>query len=265
VSTTRTLSHFFIYCHADDRTYLSRGRRSLHCLPRRCGYAEPLRPPRLHHERWGTYGRIWTCRLRLRPPPDWICHQCSAVLADRNAVDPLPTDPQRAAGSDLAKYRRRQTLRLTLGRLSRPGSCDPPPTKPPVSPSLPTRHLHGPRGRLCAPRRMEAAAGQCPEARRALASRAPGIGRQDRVLDMGMPVVDGWEACRRLHAAATSKTPIIAVTGHALMQAEVAARAAGWDVYLTKLLLPESSSKKSGAYCRASKQGVEGERRTPWP
>ena len=75
-----------------------------------------------------------------------------------------------------------------------------------------------------------------PEALRLASERLPDV----IVLDMGMPRVDGWEVCRRIRAAqATSKTPIIAVTGHALMEAEVAARVAGCDVYLTKPLLPE--------------------------
>jgi CheY-like chemotaxis protein len=60
------------------------------------------------------------------------------------------------------------------------------------------------------------------------------------VLDLSMPDVDGWEACRRLKADERTKgIPILAVSGHALKGAEAAAKAAGCDVYLIKPCLPE--------------------------
>jgi two-component system cell cycle response regulator DivK len=60
------------------------------------------------------------------------------------------------------------------------------------------------------------------------------------VLDLSMPDIDGWEACRRLKADdRTRGIPILAVSGHALKGAESAAKAAGCDVYLIKPCLPE--------------------------
>ncbi|HEY3067223.1 MAG TPA: response regulator [Methylomirabilota bacterium] len=60
------------------------------------------------------------------------------------------------------------------------------------------------------------------------------------VLDLSMPDIDGWEACRRLKADERTKSiPILAVSGHALKGAEGAAKAAGCDVYLIKPCLPE--------------------------
>jgi two-component system cell cycle response regulator DivK len=60
------------------------------------------------------------------------------------------------------------------------------------------------------------------------------------VLDLTMPDIDGWEACRRLKADERTKDiPIVAVTGHALKGAEGTAKAAGCEVYLIKPCLPE--------------------------
>ena len=54
-------------------------------------------------------------------------------------------------------------------------------------------------------------------------------------LDMSLPVLDGWEAARRLKAdAATAKIPVIALTAHAMAQDKEKALAAGCDDFDTK-------------------------------
>ena len=60
------------------------------------------------------------------------------------------------------------------------------------------------------------------------------------VLDLSMPGIDGWEVARRLKAEpATCTIPLLAVSGHALADVKLRARAAGVDGYLTKPVLPQ--------------------------
>lgn len=55
------------------------------------------------------------------------------------------------------------------------------------------------------------------------------------LMDLGMPVMDGWEATRRIKSVAELKhIPIIAVTSHAMVGDEIQAREAGCDDYLPK-------------------------------
>ncbi len=55
------------------------------------------------------------------------------------------------------------------------------------------------------------------------------------LMDMSLPVMDGWEATRRLKAAPGTKAiPIIALTAHAMASDEQRAREAGCNDFDTK-------------------------------
>lgn len=55
------------------------------------------------------------------------------------------------------------------------------------------------------------------------------------LMDMSLPILDGWDATRSLKAAdATRSIPVIALTAHAMSGDEDKARAAGCDEFDTK-------------------------------
>jgi CheY-like chemotaxis protein len=55
------------------------------------------------------------------------------------------------------------------------------------------------------------------------------------LMDMSLPVMDGWEATRRLKdAPATARIPVVALTAHALSDDRERAARAGCDAYETK-------------------------------
>jgi two-component system cell cycle response regulator DivK len=55
------------------------------------------------------------------------------------------------------------------------------------------------------------------------------------LMDLGMPVMDGWEATRKIKAKGDLKhIPVIAVTSHAMVGDEITAREAGCDDYIAK-------------------------------
>jgi len=60
------------------------------------------------------------------------------------------------------------------------------------------------------------------------------------LMDLSLPVMDGWEATRRLKADDRTKDiPVLAVTGHALSGVSNDAKKAGCDGFITKPCLPE--------------------------
>jgi two-component system cell cycle response regulator DivK len=60
------------------------------------------------------------------------------------------------------------------------------------------------------------------------------------LMDLSLPVIDGWEATRRLKKdERTKEIPVIALTAHALASAHDSAKAAGCNSVVTKPCLPK--------------------------
>ena len=65
------------------------------------------------------------------------------------------------------------------------------------------------------------------------------------LMDLSLPVMDGWEATRRLKAdKRTERIPVVALTGHALAGISEGAKKAGCDAFGTTPCLPEDLVKE---------------------
>ncbi len=83
-------------------------------------------------------------------------------------------------------------------------------------------------------RALEAVAKQCPDL---------------ILMDIQLPIMDGYEATRRIKADPTFRSiPIIAVTSHALSGGEEKARAAGCDDFVAKPYSPRQLLAKIRQY-----------------
>jgi two-component system, cell cycle response regulator DivK len=61
------------------------------------------------------------------------------------------------------------------------------------------------------------------------------------LMDLSLPVMDGWEATRRLKAdERTRNIPVVALTGHTLSGHSNGAKEAGCDAFVTKPCLPDA-------------------------
>jgi len=60
------------------------------------------------------------------------------------------------------------------------------------------------------------------------------------IMDLSLPVMDGWEATRRLKAdLRTNAIPVVALTGHAMQGHSKGAMEAGCDSFVAKPCLPD--------------------------
>jgi two-component system, cell cycle response regulator DivK len=65
------------------------------------------------------------------------------------------------------------------------------------------------------------------------------------LMDLSMPLIDGWEATRRLKGDGDTKDiPVVALTGHAMAGHSESAKSAGCDVVITKPCLPHDLIKQ---------------------
>ena len=74
--------------------------------------------------------------------------------------------------------------------------------------------------------------------------------RPDLILmDISIPIIDGWEVTRRLKAdPKTGNIPIIALTAHAMAGDDEKAKAAGCDGYIAKPCTPDVVAAMVGRF-----------------
>jgi CheY-like chemotaxis protein len=76
------------------------------------------------------------------------------------------------------------------------------------------------------------------------------------LMDMSLPVLDGWEATRRIRATpATARIPILALTAHAMDGDREKTIAAGCDDYDTKPIEFQRLITKIGAILERPREG----------
>jgi two-component system, cell cycle response regulator DivK len=77
------------------------------------------------------------------------------------------------------------------------------------------------------------------------------------IMDLSLPVMDGWEATRRLKADdRTRRIPVVALTGHALAGHSKGAKEAGCDSFLAKPCLPDQLVAEIRRMLEAGKAAV---------
>ena len=78
------------------------------------------------------------------------------------------------------------------------------------------------------------------------------------LMDLSLPVMDGWEATRRLKAdPRTAGIPVVALTGHALAGISEGAKKAGCDAFVTKPCLPEDLVREIRTVLERASQSVK--------
>ncbi|MDY7229110.1 response regulator [Hyalangium rubrum] len=61
------------------------------------------------------------------------------------------------------------------------------------------------------------------------------------LMDLSLPIIDGWEATRRLKGDERTKAiPVVALTGHALNDQPGGAKGMGYDSFVIKPCLPDA-------------------------
>jgi two-component system, cell cycle response regulator DivK len=77
------------------------------------------------------------------------------------------------------------------------------------------------------------------------------------LMDLSLPVMDGWEATRRLKAdRTTAEIPVVVLTGHTLAGSFDGAMRAGCDAFVSKPCLPEDLVKEIKKVLKPLSSGI---------